>query len=249
MEDKEYQKLYELEENWWFFDGERNLVDLFFKKYYHSKNSLKILDIGCGTGFNSFYFNKYGSVFGIDSSPLAVNFCKQRGLKNILQGKAQNLPYDNDMFDVIICIDVLYHKLVENDVEVMKEFNRVLKPGGRLFITDCAFMCLYSGHDISQHGIRRYTCKELRSKLKSSGFKINKLTYYNMVLFPVAYLLRKIENVVGHSRAKSDVKEINHFLNLVMKKLFNFENSLLKYMNFPFGINIFCVARKNKKVI
>lgn len=244
MDEKEYEKMYKLEEDYWWFAGKRYLLSLFLEKYYNGRNDLKILDVGCGTGIVMNMLKKYGDVCGIDAAKIAIGFCHKRGIKNIKLAKVQHIPYKKGEFDIITCLDVLYHKNVEDDVKAMKEMNRVLKPNGHIFITDSAMMCLYGRHDLAHHGIRRYSKKELKNKLKSSGFIIRKLTYYNTLLFPIVCITRKIGNLIGKNKAKSDIQEINFFLNWLLEKLFKFELSFLRFIDYPLGVGIFCVAKK-----
>jgi ubiquinone/menaquinone biosynthesis C-methylase UbiE len=139
---------------------------------------------------------------------------------------------------------VLYHKNVKDDIGAMKELNRVLKSKGSVFITDSAMMCLYGGHDLANHGIRRYSKKELKHKLRKAGFMAKKLTYYNTLLFPLIYLNRKLGNLIEKNKAKSDIQEINFILNWLLEKLFKFELSFLRFIDYPFGVSVFCVAKK-----
>lgn len=48
-------------------------------------------------------------------------------------GSIDSLPYDNDFFDMINCLDVIEHTY--NPAAIVAEFSRVLKPGGRVFVT------------------------------------------------------------------------------------------------------------------
>lgn len=237
MNKEEYEKMYKFEEEYWWFVGKRFLLDSFLKKY--CKNNLKILDVGCGTGITMNTLSKYGDVYGIDASSIAVDFCHKRGIKNIKLARIQALPYSNNEFDIITCLDVLYHKGVQDDTQAIKELYRVLKPNGYLFITDAAMMCLYSRHDRALHGIRRYAKKELKSKLEKAGFKIKKLTYYNILFFPLVYVHRKLSK-----KPSSDIQKINPILNYILKNLFKVELSLIKLINYPFGVGVFCIAQK-----
>jgi len=232
----EYEKMYKMEESYWWFAGKRYLVESFIRKYYKQKNKLNILDVGCGTGIIMSTLSKYGKVYGIDASELAVKFCQKRKLKNVKKAFVQNLPFKDNQFDIVTCLDLLYHKAIKDDLKAMKEINRVIKKGGRLVLTDSAMMCLYGAHDLAHHGIRRYSKEELKEKLLKSGFKIEKISYYNTALFPFVLIKRKIEKFLKPKKSKSDVQDINPIINWILKKLFKFEFFFLKFIDYPFGV-------------
>lgn len=106
------------------------------KKYISPKS--KFLDIGCGAGYS---MTKAKSVFdcdcyGIDPSPREhgvgrYNVKHNDGL-NIIQGFAENLPFQDHEFDIVYSSHVLEH--VTNVTTTLEEIKRVLKPNGILII-------------------------------------------------------------------------------------------------------------------
>ncbi len=111
----------------------------FFDKFMLSWKDLNVLDIGCGGGFTCEVMAKKGAtVSGIDRSDISIETAKAHAKESDLGidyrcGVAENLPYEDDRFDVITCVDVLEH--VENVDKVIAEVTRVLKPGG-VFLFD-----------------------------------------------------------------------------------------------------------------
>ena len=244
MDKKIYETLYKTEENYWWFVGQRFFLDMYLTKYYNHKKNLKLLDVGCGTGLNLGMLDDFGTAYGIDISDDALAFCKARGAKNIKKSNVMNIKFKGNMFDVVTSMGVFYHKNVVDDVKAMKEIYRILKPGGRLFFFDCAMMSLYGKHDIAFHGMRRYSKNELKSKLEKSGFVVEKISYINTLFFPLIYIRRKLSNL-ANSKPKSDVQEkFNPIVNFILKMIYKTEITGLKYVNYPFGVNIFAVARK-----
>lgn len=93
----------------------------------------RILDAGCGTGrFINRLSNKNCSIVGIDYSFQMSKQAKKKTGKNIVNGTIDKLPFKNEIFDAIFCFKVLPH--VHNFLEALKEFYRVLKPGGVLIV-------------------------------------------------------------------------------------------------------------------
>jgi len=111
------------------------IIELFKKE-----NVKNVLDIGCGQGNNSFPLAREGfSVWGIDKSSVAVEKAKRKAGENIntsfIVGEFQNLPFDLSSFDAVVSIQTLAHgdeTIVKKGIE---EINRVLRPGGIIFIT------------------------------------------------------------------------------------------------------------------
>lgn len=117
------------------------LFDQLLKGRYDASG--KILDVGCGAGRNLFYFlhNDY-EVFGIDPDPYAIKAVKElsatlapaNSLENFGVYSAENLPYENAAFDLIICNAVLHFAKDEQHFEnMLRSIFRVLKSGGYFF--------------------------------------------------------------------------------------------------------------------
>lgn len=244
MNKSEYETSFTLEETYWWYIGQRYLLESLLKKHYHDQPNLNLIDIGCGTGINLQLLQKFGTAKGIDISEQAKAFCKQRGL-DIELSDILNMPFSNHSFDVVTSLGVFYHRNIPDDTLGMNEIYRILKPGGRLFFFDSAMPCLFGKHDIAFHGIRRYSKTELRKKLENSGFEIEKLTYVNSFMFPLVYLKRKLEKL-SPAPPKSEVKELSPSSNQILKALYLFELKGASYFNYPFGINILAIARVSR---
>lgn len=94
----------------------------------------KVLDVGCGTGLlSSLMKNQGNDVCGIDISEVALRKAELRGIKVKLGNIDNNLPFDDDIFDVVVCSEVIEHLF--NPIEALEEIRRVLKPEGFLVLT------------------------------------------------------------------------------------------------------------------
>jgi ubiquinone/menaquinone biosynthesis C-methylase UbiE len=106
------------------------------------KDNQHFLDIGCGTGWAVRYaagrVKEDGKAYGIDISPGMIERAKAGSarIQNafFFQADAEALPLDNDFFDVIICTNSFHH--YPDPKQVLTEVDRVLKPGGRIYIMD-----------------------------------------------------------------------------------------------------------------
>jgi len=112
-----------------------------------------ILDIGCGDGGRTAYYGMKGalSVVGIDSDlsrlKRAKLFCHKRGLGHKVffsEASSHKLPFNESSFDVIVMTDVMEH--VSEPLETLLEAKRVLRPGGKLFISHGCYYTPFGSH-------------------------------------------------------------------------------------------------------
>lgn len=215
------------------------VLDVVYKDMRH----LKILDAGAGTGWFSLALERYGYVTALDIEKEALRVCKERGIK-ILQGDVAAIPAPDASFDLVVCSEVLYHQYVKDDALVIKEFCRVLKPGGRVLVKVPAHAYLWGAHDRMNLTRKRYEPEDIRNIFLSNGFVIEKLTYANFFLFPAVYIKRKCERIRSSSDVSSDIRATPVVLNFLLANLLRFEAFLLRYIDLPQGSSIVCLGRK-----
>ncbi|GAA3409682.1 class I SAM-dependent methyltransferase [Paenibacillus hodogayensis] len=90
-----------------------------------------ILDAGCGVGAFSEPLVEQNTVYGVDFSEKSLEYAAARGLKT-LNGDLTALPFEEGMFDVVVCNGVI--QLIEQYEDVLRELARVTKPGGTLLV-------------------------------------------------------------------------------------------------------------------
>lgn len=87
-----------------------------------------VLDVGCGEGDQMIEIVTGGSlVFGLDPDSSALAHCRSQGL-SVLRASAEQVPVKDASLDGILCKVVLPYTREE---QVIREFSRLLKPGGR----------------------------------------------------------------------------------------------------------------------
>lgn len=102
--------------------------------------SAKVLDLGCGTGRITIPIaQKAHEVTGLDISSEMISKLRERVEKLNLKielhlADMEQLPFENDSFDVITCVLSLMHLPVESRQSVFIEAGRVLKPGGKMIV-------------------------------------------------------------------------------------------------------------------
>jgi SAM-dependent methyltransferase len=243
MEQYTYGIMYQTEETHWWFVGRRNLILDQVAQFYRNRQNLRLLDIGCGTGIFVKFLDSYGEAFGLDISIDALSFCQKRGFSMLVQGSGLSIPFLDNTFDVLTANDLVEH--LEDDVVGLKEFLRVLKPGGRAFIFVPAYQFLWSLQDEISHHKRRYTAKQLKEAIRVSGFELEKITYANTLLFPVIYTGRQVLKVLRRFREVETESDLHpSWSNKLLTGIFNLEVPILRHMKFPFGVSIMAVCKK-----
>jgi ubiquinone/menaquinone biosynthesis C-methylase UbiE len=242
VDTEQFHELFQHEEGHWWFRGQRYLLGSFLKAHFWRSSNLKILDVGCGTGFNLTVLQNYGSVHGIDIADQAQIYCAKRGY-NILKGSVEDIPFPSNHFDLVTSLGVFYHKNVEDDSKGLREIYRILKPGGKLFFMDSAMKCLSGNNDIVFQSCRRYSRSELKTKLEDTGFQVNRIAYVNMLFFPIAYVKRQLEFLI-RTKPTSEIFSLGSILNQVIFFVYRFDLYLSKYFSFPCGTNIVAQVTK-----
>jgi len=231
-----------LERSHWWFVGRRKLLKWLFASLSLPKESW-VIDIGCGVGSNLRLFQSMGSkLIGIDSEIYSLALARKRlAAVPLVNGDLMRLPFKPNSIDLIIAADILEH--LDKDTNGIKEIHGALKRKGKAIFTVPAFESLRGIQDIVGMHKRRYSKKELIRKIEREGFKILGSSYFNFFLFFPILIGRRIIYLLG-LRIESE-NEINFpLINFFLKTIFSLELYLLKYVSFPFGVSIFCVARK-----
>lgn len=246
MQQHTYAIMRRVEESHWWFVGRRQIIRSFLQRVVrelqrNEQEPLHILDVGCGTGANLEMLAEFGAAEGVDVSSEALSFCKERGLERVKLGEAEALPYEDASFDLVTGLDVVEH--LDDDLAGLKEMHRVLRSDGRALMFVPAFMFLWGVQDDISHHRRRYTLTQLKQVVARAGFEVERSTYVNLSFFAPIFVGRLFMRVSG-LRPESENNITVGFLNGLMGKLLGAERALLRYLNFPFGVSIICVARK-----
>jgi len=242
MQEKVYHTSFEQEEKYWWYVGRNVIIRSFLEKYCKLKNGSSVLDVGCGTGGFASSISENLTPLCLDTSPIALDYCKKRGIKNIFNSTLEDFDSSNLNIQALTLLDVIEH--IENDFSVIKNANRVLEKDGWLLVTVPAFQWLWSKHDVLVMHQRRYSKKQLVDLLSSGSFQVEYSSYFNFFLFIPAVIKRFLnEHFVKEVNIES-VEEVPNFLNTIFKNIFAFEAKVLQKIKFPFGLSIIAIARK-----
>ena len=239
--------MYEAEDSHWWYRGMRGVMSTLLSLGKAQRKDAHILDAGCGTGGNLHSLQQRGfrNLEGFDLSPVALEFCRMRGLDHVRPGSITEIPFEDAVFDMVISCDVVTDAGTDNEIRALAELYRVLKPGGRLFLNLPAYSFLRSEHDRATAVARRVTKREIVQKLKQVGFHVKRATYWNMLLFPVVVavrLLRREKEADLDNPARSDIVVPWKPINLFLSACVGLEHLLLRAIDLPVGSSVALVA-------
>ena len=243
MQSHHYPILYQVEESHWWYVGRRRIIQCLVEKICGTLNNSnpRILDVGCGTGANLKMLADYGRAEGVDISPQAVDFCRERGLDSVKLGAIEQLPYENNSFELVSALDVVEH--LDDDVAGLRGMRRVLRRDGRLLLFVPAFMFLWGVQDDVSNHRRRYTLPGLLKAVEAAGFSVEWSSYANISFFVPVLVVRSVMRWLG-LRADTEYGINISLMNGPFSSLFAAERFVLRRGRFPFGVSAVCIARR-----
>ena len=243
MQSHHYPILYQVEETHWWYLGRRRIIESLVEKIRTTLANAKpkILDVGCGTGANLKMLAAYGSAEGVDISPQAVDFCRERGLDSVKLGAIEHLPYESGSFEMVTALDVVEH--LDDDVAGLREMRRVLRRDGRVLLFVPAFMFLWGVQDDVSNHRRRYTLPSLLKAVEAAGFAVEWASYANISFFLPVLVVRSVMRWLN-LRAATEYGINISLLNGPFSSLFAAERFVLERGKIPFGVSAVCIARR-----
>jgi len=243
MNAKEYEVMYRVEDFHWWYCGMETITRRVIEQRYPRGGKLRILDAGCGTGAGMGYLADYGAVTGLDFSAEALYWSQERKRTRLTQGSVTALPYCDATFDLVASFDVICAVSDSEDVLSLREFARVLVPGGRVLLRLPATPWLHGQHDVSVDIQQRYTARMVDAKLRAAGLEPEQVAYANTFLFPLAVIKRFSERFFPPQNGSDLTIGMGPFNGLLHIAL-STEAPLVARNVFPFGLTVVALARK-----
>src|SRR5262245_14729147 len=106
MRPEDFEFLYGMEERYWWFVAMRRITDTIAADQLQA-GCLRILDAGCGTGYNLRHYDTTGHlVYGFDLAPQALVGARRRGLTRVARASVTEIPYRSEIFDLVFSFEV-----------------------------------------------------------------------------------------------------------------------------------------------
>jgi SAM-dependent methyltransferase len=239
MERVVYQQMAELDDRHWWYRARRRIIAELIRREAHPPPDAKILEIGCGTGHNLAMLAGFGHVDGLELDEEARALSEKRLGRTVMSAPLPELAGVPDRhYDLIGAFDVIEH--IDDDRAALASIAAKLRPGGKFVMTVPAHQWMWSAHDVVNHHKRRYSRNRLKALVEGSPMRLQKIGYFNSLLFPLAVAERAASKLRGKESA--DVKLPPAPLNIVLEKAFAAERYLVGRLPLTPGLSLFAVA-------
>ena len=239
MERIVYDRMAELDERHWWYRARREILGDLIERRIDLPGEARILEVGCGTGHNLPMLKRFGRVDAIEVDAAARAIASKRLGHAVMDSPLPELTGVADRsYDLIAILDVIEH--IDEDLRGLNSLRRKLKPGGKILITVPAFPWMWSAHDVVNHHKRRYTRRTLRRLVEGAGLKLELMSWFNSLLFPLAAAARLSGRITG--KEESDDKLPPAPVNRLFEAIFGLERYAIGRLPFPPGVSLVAVA-------
>ena len=163
----------------------RNYTEWIFDKYENCIGK-RVVEIGAGIGNFTGKFIDKELVIAVDNYKPCIDYIKNRFADN-----NNIVPFEESIDspsilslsryspDTIVCINVLEH--VEDDIAALDNMFSILTEGGKLILLVPAFQFMYGTIDRLVGHYRRYSKRDIETKLVTAGFYVKSISYMNCI--------------------------------------------------------------------
>lgn len=147
--------------------------------YLNISKQTRLLDVGCGNGFFTFYFEKICNTYGIDYSEGLIQLNPARKVSVM---DANDLDFKDNSFDIVFANALLHH--VENIDKVIQEMKRVSNKYVVIFDANRnnPLLFLFSLITREERKALKFSLTYLENKMKQNGLKIIKSYSYGIMM-------------------------------------------------------------------
>ncbi|MCC8392680.1 class I SAM-dependent methyltransferase [Paraburkholderia sp. MMS20-SJTR3] len=238
-----YLEMAETEAAHWWFRARRDVLRTLLDRLTLPRDA-RVLEVGSGTGGNLEMLAGFGTVSGLemDATARALSARKTGGQFDIRAGHCpDDVPFQRERFDLICFFDCLEH--IADDSASLARMQTLLTPGGRIVVTVPAGQKLWSAHDVFLHHFRRYSRASLQQCAAAAGYEVERISYFNTLLYPLAVAARWADRVLRRRRSSGDAIPPAP-LNAALYRIFRAERHWLARAPLPYGVSLFAILRK-----
>jgi SAM-dependent methyltransferase len=231
-----------LDDRHWWYRGRRRVIRAELDRLPLAPRA-RVLDAGCGSGRTLQELVDYGSVAGIELDHDAAELARGRGFAEVVVGRVQELPWAENWFHLVTCLDVIEH--TPDDRVTLGELRRVCRPGGFLLVTVPAYQALWSRHDEANHHFRRYSRRSLLQAGLQAGWAPVRSSSFNSLLLAPAAVVRMAQRLGTADGHANDLEIGRGWLNGALERPLQLEAGWLRRGGtLPVGLSLVAVFRK-----
>lgn len=245
MNPAEFANIARSERDFWWYRGMREILFRLLDPV--AKRGDHVLEAGCGTGYLSKVLrDRYAwRMTPLDLGREGLEYARNYGLANTVQGDITSLPFADASFDALVSMDVVVHLPRGQEMAAFLEFARVLRRGGLLVLRVSALDILRSRHSEFAHERQRFTRGRLVSDVTRAGFSVDRATYANSLLLPVALFKFRVWEPLTGAEPSSGVAPVPDWLNALLYFPLRLEADWIALGgDFPVGQSLVLIARK-----
>jgi SAM-dependent methyltransferase len=228
------------EHHWWYRNTRALLKQLIGPHLPTAAGSL-YLDAAGGTGATGGWMTASAPTVLADFEPVALSAVGTTHPGYIpALADINHLPCADNVFDVVLCVTALCHRLNPDPAAIVAEFRRVAKPGALICLMEPGGgNWLWRSHDDVTQTARRFSVGSLRGLAEDAGLEVTRATAAFSFLVPPAYAMHLFER----GKAKSDVGRNQSGLGGVLSVAARAERRVLRRFDLPVGLSSIVVAR------
>lgn len=249
MNPAEFANIAKCEKDFWWYRGMREILFRALEPHLSGRRLRRVLEAGCGTGYFSHLMQteREWPMVPMDLSADGLQYARAMGLRRLVQGDISELPFATGAFDVVISLDVLAHLPRGTEDGAIREFGRVVAPGGLLVIRTAALDILRSRHSQFAHERQRFSRARLEAAVERAGVRVLRATYANSLLMPVAFTKFRIVEPLLRKPAASGVDPVAPWLDRALYRALAAEAAWIGAgRNFGAGQSLLLIGEKTQ---
>ncbi len=227
------------------FQGLRSHVAPVIEEIAGGRRDLRILDCGCGTGYNlNVLLRPHGRTFAFDLHEDSMRRARATE-RPIVRADVERIPFASGSFDLATSFDVV--QSVPDDRRALREMVRVLRPGGYVVLNVTALDILRGDHSDVWGELRRYNTARATRLLADTGLQVVRISYLFASLLPLMLAVRKVQALFRPFRAPrgdADLSVPPAPINATLAWVVRREAALARRVPMPFGSSLLIVGRK-----
>lgn len=229
------------ERHWW-FRSTRSLLTMLATPHLPPVDSTTMyLDAGGGSGATGSWLAERATTILDDFEPVALQAAMRDHDGYVgVQTDINHIPHGAGVFDAVLCVTALCHRMNPDPQAIVVEFARVTKPGGVVCLMEPGGKRLWRGHDDITHTARRFSLAEMRSMVRGAGLDLVRATGAYSFLVPPAAIM----GIVEKGKTKSDVGRNEGGLGGLLGQIARAERAVLRKASLPFGLSVIAIGRK-----
>jgi SAM-dependent methyltransferase len=226
------------------FRGFREFLTPVIRDLSRGRQDLRIIDCGCGTGYNLRLLRSYGRVVGFDLDEGGVAMTRASG-GAVVRGDLAQAPFASGLFDIATSFDVM--QCLERDAAAVREMARLVRPGGAVVVTMAALELLRGDHSVSWQEVRRYTPASARELFTQAGLRVERVSFLFGSLFPVMLMVRMVQRLLRPFRTyrpDTDIAVPSAPVNGLLTAVVMAEARMARHVSMPVGSSLLVVGTK-----